>query len=283
MIENVDASMYVLQRDSLFDTVKPYHLKFEPPEGFPRENTVMIKRDGIPVQDIRGIEHEFSVSRNGFGLMNLDLPFDVQRIDDEEWIKSAFVPDLARSAKEFLGASRVQVFDYKIRKSEKQFPISTGEPYQYQQPATVLHIDSTPNWTSSLVDSLNEGNEAERLKTSRYEYVNIWVPLRGPVRKWPLALCDNTTVDVDSDLQARDLVYEYGVVESFLAHDSYAYRFYYLRDQQPTEAWIMVQSDSHSLRGVLHTSFYNPHADEKDPERESIEVRALVYYENGES
>jgi len=118
---------------------------------------------------------------------------------------------------------------------------------------------------------------------TRYEYVNIWSPLRGPVRKWPLALCDNRTVDIERDLQARDLVYESGVVESFLAHDSAAYRFYYLRDQMPTEAWIMVQSDSSSLLGVPHTSFHNPHALEEDAERESIEVRALIYYEDERS
>jgi len=125
------------------------------------------------------------------------------------------------------------------------------------------------------------------------------------VRDWPLALCDASTVDPEN-VQPGDLVYGDYVVENCQVHESPSQKWYYLRDQGPEEAWVFVQSDSASLRpgkfesscsefpigfrvrvlhmltcqvtGVPHSSFPNPLASKDDNPRESIEVRALVYY-----
>lgn len=64
-----------------------------------------------------------------------------------------------------------------------------------------------------------------------------------------MALCDNTTVNAESDLAAKDMVYWDRVVETFQVYFSESYRFYYLSDQMPEEAWVMLQSDSHGLTG----------------------------------
>ena len=73
--------------------------------------------------------------------------------------------------------------------------------------------------------------------------ISVWKPLRGPVRDWPLALCDVSTVDPD-DIQPGDLVYGDYVVENCQLHQSGGQKWYYLRDQGPEEAWVFVQSDS---------------------------------------
>jgi len=53
----------------------------------------------------------------------------------------------------------------------------------------------------------------------------------------------------------------------------------YLADQQPSEAWVFLQSDTTAdVKSVPHTAFPNPLAGEDAVPRESIEVRALVYY-----
>ena len=79
----------------------------------------------------------------------------------------------------------------------------------------------------------------------------VWKPLRGPVKKWPLMLVDNSTVDAQLDLQARDMVYYDYVIDTHLAYKSDAYKFMYLSEQQSTEAWVMLQSDSKGLTGKL--------------------------------
>ena len=72
---------------------------------------------------------------------------------------------------------------------------------------------------------------------------SVWKPLRGPVRDWPLALCDASTVDSD-DIEPGDLVYGDYVVENCQLYRSVGQKWYYLRDQGPEEAWVFVQSDS---------------------------------------
>ena len=64
-------------------------------------------------------------------------------------------------------------------------------------------------------------------------------------------LVDNSTVDARFDLEARDMVYYDNVVDTHLAYKSDAYRFMYLSEQQSTEAWVMLQSDSRGLTGML--------------------------------
>ncbi|EED21630.1 hypothetical protein TSTA_088660 [Talaromyces stipitatus ATCC 10500] len=92
-------------------------------------------------------------------------------------------------------------------------------------------------------------------------------------------MVDNTTVDPQSDLEPRDMVYYEKVVDTCLVYQSSAYKFKYLSDQKPSEAWVILQSDSGGLTGVPHTAFSNPLARPNDPPRESIEVRTLVYYD----
>ena len=62
-------------------------------------------------------------------------------------------------------------------------------------------------------------------------------------------LVDKSTVNADSDLEARDMVYYENVVDTHLAYNSDAYKFKYLSDQKTTEAWVMMQSDSRDLTG----------------------------------
>ena len=128
---------------------------------------------------------------------------------------------------------------------------------------------------------------------------SIWKPLRGPVRDWPLALCDRSTVDLAKDVKATDLVFAKYAVENFQLHYSRYHKWYYLSDQQPWEAWIFLQSDSADAKrsgiqkqdmvklsillspisGVPHSSFPLHKWGEIKELRESIEVRALVYYD----
>lgn len=109
--------------------------------------------------------------------------------------------------------------------------------------------------------------------------LSVWKPLRGPVRDWPLAFCDPTTVTI-SDLHPGDLVYDDYVVENMQLHYASNQKWYYLSDQGPEEAWVFVQSDSDKTKtkaGVPHSSFPLPASTTPPEPRESIEVRCLVY------
>lgn len=129
-------------------------------------------------------------------------------------------------------------------------------------------------------------------------YHSIWKPLRGPLRDWPLALCDMSTVEID-DIQAGDLVHSDFVIENCQVHYNRNQKWYYITDQQPNEAWVFMQSDSKypwiksgeicrlrtSLRslmmtkGVPHSAFPYPIKSDCEIPRESIEARCIVWYD----
>jgi hypothetical protein len=108
---------------------------------------------------------------------------------------------------------------------------------------------------------------------------SVWKPLRGPVRDWPLAFCDPSSIALE-DLHPGDLVYDDYVVENMQLHYTNDQKWYYISDQGQDEAWVFVQSDSDSFKtraGVPHSSFPLPASSTPPLPRESIEIRCLVY------
>jgi len=72
------------------------------------------------------------------------------------------------------------------------------------------------------------GEEAEELLRHRFEIVNVWRPIQGPLHDAPLAVCDATTVAftdfVPSDLVYRDRTGEIYRVKYNPAHRWFTYR-----------------------------------------------------------
>lgn len=124
---------------------------------------------------------------------------------------------------------------------------------------------------------------------------SIWKPLRGPLTDWPLAVCDANSVDPATDLITCDVVAREGYGENYQVFHNPRQRWYYLSKQLASEIIVFKQADSRKessvgklivagnqlllkLLGVPHASFLNPLADPTEPPRESIEVRAFLFY-----
>jgi hypothetical protein len=123
---------------------------------------------------------------------------------------------------------------------------------------------------------------------------SVWAPIRGPVQDWPLALCDASSLNPHA-LHAGDVVFQDFQTENLLLEHHPEHRWYYVREQMPTQAWVFLQGDSRGrpcqyfwsftvlesllilFPGVPHSSFLHPGAPEKAQPRQSIEVRALVF------
>lgn len=73
---------------------------------------------------------------------------------------------------------------------------------------------------------------------------SVWKPLRGPLRDWPLALCDASSVQA-TDLMASDQVFDTKVTENMQVHYDAGHKWYYLEDQEPSELLVFRQADSH--------------------------------------
>ena len=86
---------------------------------------------------------------------------------------------------------------------------------------------------------------APQLRHARIQCVNVWKPIRGPVRDWPLALCSSASIDNPAtQFEACDLVYPDYVVENRQVYHWDRADWFYASDQMPHEAWVFLQSDT---------------------------------------
>ena len=149
-----------IQQDELYLEEKPYLLTYEAPQDFPRTNIKLDERV-VAVEDVRGRENEFTINKNGFTIMQVNTKLSYEDFNDDALVKQVYLKEVAEALKSLLGASRVQVFEHVVRKVNLQmfyyhrryvlrvcqvrkrhplFPISTGQPYLYNQPTSIAHI-----------------------------------------------------------------------------------------------------------------------------------------------
>ncbi len=263
--QTVTSTLHYLQRGS----EKPARYVGDPPPGAPVWNGIDDPRE-MRIEDARGREAEFTLDRNGFALIKAATAVADFYSPDE--IKRVYYPEVEGLLRERLGASRVFVFDHNVR--------NAGRP-DASQPVRRVHNDHTVNSAPRRVrDQL--GADAPDLLKHRFGIVNVWRPIRGPVQDSPLALCDARSF-TDDDLIATDLVYPHVRGETSSVAYNPAHRWYYFSQMQPDEVVLIRVHDSADdgrARLSFHTSFANPLALGAPP-RESIEVRALVFFPPG--
>jgi hypothetical protein len=122
--------------------------------------------------------------------------------------------------------------------------------------------------------------EAEELLRGRVQVINLWRPLFGPLRDFPLAVADARSSTPD-ELVPSDLVYRDRVGETYSVRYSPRHRWFYVPDMQPDEALLLKCFDSAldgRARFAPHTAFQDPTAGPNVRPRASIELRALVFH-----
>ena len=169
------------------------------------------------------------------------------------------------------------VFDHTIRRRVVGgIDRSPGTP---RQPVTSVHNDYTVKSGPQRVRDLM-GEEAEELLRHRFEIVNLWRPIRGPLRDAPLAVCDATSVAF-ADFVPSDLVYRDRIGETYRVRYNPARRWFYVPEMRADEAVLIKCYDSAedgTARFTAHSAFEDPTAPANVLSRESLEVRTLVFH-----
>lgn len=256
---------------------KPYHMMYGDFEGLPRTNISREWRD-TAFEDVRGSLPDLSFDKTGFAVRKLSSKMAYEDFDDDSRIWAVYFKDLEVHLKDFLGAQEVKFFRYGIRKRHAEFPVSTGQEYEFAQPTSIAHVDATLDSTrEEMVKQF--ADRANDLMLKRFQWINVWKPLRGPVNDWPLCFCDASTVD-SGDAHATDMVYPDYYTENLSLRFNAGQKWYFLSDHAVEEIIVFKQSDSDptAVSGVPHCSFANPTASSSELPRESIEARALIVY-----
>src|SRR5437667_360620 len=87
------------------------------------------------------------------------------------------------------------------------------------------------------------GGEAEGLLRCRFAFINVWRPIRGPLRDAPLAVCDAGTA-VPRDFVASDLIYRDRTGETYAVTHDPRHRWYYVSAMERHEALLLKCFDS---------------------------------------
>ncbi|KAK8131606.1 hypothetical protein PG984_008044 [Apiospora sp. TS-2023a] len=148
-----------------------------------------------------------------------------------------------RNLKHALGAKFVIPLDFCVRRRHESFPISTGEEYEYNQPTAMAHIDFTVREGERMINVLF-GEHAGKVLQSRWQIVNAWRPIRGPLKDWPLGLCDTRTVDFESDTMPGDIVFREFFTENMQIHYSSKHVWYWLPEQTVDEVLLFKSAES---------------------------------------
>jgi hypothetical protein len=253
--------------------VRPVSYQYDPPAGVPRRSGDY-EAIRVLIRDARPYAAGLSLDREGFALLRTPTAFTA--FDDPAAIRRAYYPEVERLIAEATGAVRVIGFDHNVRNAVRA---EGGEP-GIRGPVQSTHNDFTgrSGRDRALIELEARGLDQALLR-GRFAIINLWRPIGRPVEKWPLALSDAGSIAPD-DLIVTDLVYRDRVGETYSLQFNPAQRWFHFPFLRPEEAILIKGYDSAEdvARFTAHSAFEDPRSRPDAPERESIEVRALVFY-----
>ncbi len=232
----------------------------------------------VPIGDMRAIADSLSIDREGFELLRHTSA--VEDLYDDDAVDNRYVPEIEALLRQRFDADRVVIFDATRRSDDGE---GAANRDGRRGPARRVHVDYTvKSGPQRVADILGEA-EATRLAASgaRIIQVNVWRPIRGPVRRAPLALADASSVRPD-ELIATDRVTPDRIGEIYHLTHAPSQRWYYAPRMTPDEVLLIKGWDSLDdgrAKFTPHSAFELPDTGQTAPPRESIEVRTLVIIE----
>jgi hypothetical protein len=226
----------------------------------------------VRIHDARPIAGALSLDREGFVLRRHDTA--VRDFYDEREVKDVYYPEIERLVQDATGAARIVVFDHTIRVAERAVERGLRAPVQ------IVHNDYTDKSGPQRVRDLLPPDEAAARLQRRFVEINVWRPIAGPVRMFPLALADASSL-APEDLVTTDLVYSDRTGEILHGRYNPAHRWYYFPEMRRDEAVLIKCYDSVTdgrARFSLHSAFEDPTTPADAPPRESIEVRTFAFF-----
>jgi hypothetical protein len=255
---------------------RPRTYTYDPPAGAAR-TTVVSEPHPIVIRDARPLLPQLSLDEEGFALVQHKSA--TRDFYDDEEVKRVYYPEAVQLLKGLTGADRVHIFDHTVR---RRVPGSDDRRANApRQPVPRVHVDHTARSGPQRVrDLLSE--EADQLLLGRVQIINLWRPIRGPLRDAPLAVCDARTVKPEH-LVATDLIYPNRVGETYSVTFDPGHRWFYVPDMNVEDVLLLKCYDSETdgrARFTPHTAFTDPNTPPDAVPRESIELRTLVFHPN---
>ena len=252
---------------------KPINYAYTPPPGVARRGGRPDRRR-VPIRDARQLGRAPTLDREGFVL--IDHATSVRNFTDEGAIRETYYPEVEALLKHATGAEHVVIFDHTLRSDSALGQEQRGA----REPVRFVHNDYTHRSGRRRVSDHLEPDEAARRLQGRHAVVNVWRAIGGPVEEAPLAVCDAQSIAAD-DLIPTDLAYPDRVGEVYSVRYNAGHRWFYFSAMRPDEVLLIKTYDSledGTARFSAHSAFDDPTSRASARPRESIEVRALLFF-----
>lgn len=243
------------------------------PGDMSRRRTGVVEEKIMPIRNGRLVGDTFGLEIHGFEFVK----HHTEMVDffDEDELRSVYYEEAAELIRQRSGAERVYVFDHTLRSGDE----TTRNERHVREPVTRVHNDYTewsgPNRVRDLLP-----NEAEELLDRRFSIIQVWRAIRDPIEADPLAICDARTL-AQGDLVVSERRYPKRTGQTYQIAYNPDHEWYYFPKMTRNEAMVFKVFDSATdgrARFTAHSAFVDPTSPADAGPRESIEIRALVFF-----
>jgi len=241
-----------------------------------RDRNFTLESHEVEIHNLRGNESAATLDTAGYQLFK--APAKHTSFANDAEVEKEYYPESIELIKRLTGASRVVLFDHTIRRRR---PNEIDDAPDRRQPVPQTHVDQTPASAVARVHRHLPAEEVPDLLKHRFQLINLWRPISHPADDWPLALCDFRSVNPTTDVLPVALVYPDREGETFGVTYNPKQKWTYFSGVTPEELILIKCYDSDRSVALFtpHTAFSDPATPEGAPLRESIEIRALVFYD----
>jgi len=244
------------------------------PNNIHRRRTGTHEVRPMRIRDGRPLAGRLSLDKHGF--VFVEHRTRVTDFFDPDQLQAVYYPEVERLIREVSGASRVVLFDHTLRSGDE----GEREARLVREPVLSAHNDYT-EWSGPqrVRDILPD--EAERLLNGRFAIIQVWRAINQPIQSNPLAIADAKSVAFE-DLLLAERRYPGRVGQTYRLMYNPSHRWYYFPRMRRDEALVFKVYDSAKdgrARFTPHTSFDDPQSPPGAPPRQSIEARALAFFE----
>jgi hypothetical protein len=259
------------------DGSKPYgYINAPDPASGQKQRNWEYNEKTVEIENLRGNESSVSLDTSGFQFGT--HPAKHTAFTDDKLIEEEYYPESIELIKSVTGASRVVLFDHTIRRN---VPGQLDDSPDKRGPVKLVHVDQTQASAIARVHRHLPPSDAPDLLKRRFQIINLWRPIENPAWENPLALCDFSSTSAERDLVPTTLIYPDREGQTASVKFSPEHRWKYVKGMRPDEYVLIKCFDS--KEGVAsftpHTAFIDPTTPADAPLRQSIELRALVFYD----
>ena len=236
----------------------------------------------VRIHDVRTKREQPSLQAEGFMLVPHKTA--VTDFHDEKQVVEIYLPEIAQLMQRLTGACKVLMAPHGVlRFSEKSTEYGSRSN---TRPARFVHVDSTNNALSMLLNPLLKAANLTEPPGKRFFGFNAWRVLSPPPQDVPLTVCDMRTITTE-DLICADAIFDAPGMpewsfEGYLVRHNPSHRWCYFSDMTPDEVLIFKSYDSlaQPLQCVPHVAFDDPTCPPAAPPRQSIEVRGYAFFDD---